>query len=134
MARTYLPVLLLFGFALLNAILMIGFSALVVRPRRTPEKSVPYESGVTPYGDTRARFSISFYLIAMLFIVFDLETVFMIPWAVAYKDLSCSVPLVNGACPAGQTSFYGLGAMLVFLVILAVVFIYEWKKGTLRWD
>src|SRR5690606_28410446 len=116
------------------AILMIGVSALVVRPRRTPEKSVPYESGVTPYGDTRARFSISFYLIAMLFIVFDLETVFMIPWAVAYKDLSCSVPLVNGAGPAGQTSFYGLGAMLVFLVILAVGFIYEWKKGTLRWD
>lgn len=134
MARTYLPVLLLFGFALLNAILMIGFSALVVRPRRTPEKSVPYESGVTPYGDTRARFSISFYLIAMLFIVFDLETVFMIPWAVAYKDLSCSVPLVNGACPAGQTSFYGLGAMLVFLVILAVGFIYEWKKGALDWE
>lgn len=134
MARTYLPVLLLFGFALLNAILMIGFSALVVRPRRTPEKNVPYESGVTPYGDTRARFSISFYLIAMLFIVFDLETVFMIPWAVAYKDLSCGVPLIDGACPAGQTSFYGLGVMLVFLVILAVGFMYEWKKGTLRWD
>lgn len=134
MARTYLPLLLLGGFVLMNAVLMIGLSALVVRPRRTAEKSTAYESGITPIGDTRERFSISFYLVAMLFIVFDLETVFMIPWAVSYKELSCKLPLIEGACPAGQTSFFGLGEMLVFMAILAVGYVYVWKKGALRWD
>jgi len=129
-----MPILLLLGFVLFNAVLMIGASALITRPRVTPEKSTAYESGITPYGDTRERFSISFYMIAMLFIVFDLETVFMIPWAVAYQQLSCNVPLANAACPAGQVSFFGLGEMLVFMIILAVGYIYVWKKGALRWD
>ena len=63
-----------------------------------------------------------------------LETVFMIPWAVYYKQLSCFVPLVNNACPVGNISFFGLGEMLVFMLILLVGFAYVWKKGALQWD
>ncbi len=73
-------------------------------------------------------------MVAMLFIVFDIETVFMIPWAVTIAQLSCAVPLVSGACPAGQLSFFGLGEMLVFIVILLVGYVYVWKKGALQWD
>jgi NADH-quinone oxidoreductase subunit A len=73
-------------------------------------------------------------MVAMLFIVFDIETVFMIPWAAYYRQLSCAVPLVGGACPVGQISFFGLGEMLVFMAILFAGFAYVWKKGALQWD
>jgi NADH-quinone oxidoreductase subunit A len=89
---------------------------------------------MSPLGDARERFSVKFYLVAMLFIVFDIETVFMIPWGVYYRQLSCAVPLVAGACPAGSLSFFGLGEMLVFAAILVVGFVYVWKKGALTWD
>jgi NADH-quinone oxidoreductase subunit A len=77
---------------------------------------------------------VRFYLVAILFIIFDIETVFMIPWAVYYKQLSCLVPLVADACPAGNISLFGLSEMLVFMLILMVGFIYVWKKGALQWD
>ncbi|HEV3484511.1 MAG TPA: NADH-quinone oxidoreductase subunit A [Vicinamibacterales bacterium] len=134
MERTYLPVLLLLGFVIANAVLMLGVSALTMRSRPTPEKETPYESGMPPLGDARERFSVKFYMVAVLFIVFDIETVFMIPWGAHYRELSCAVPLVNGACPAGQISLFGLGEMLVFILILLVGFIYVWKKGALQWD
>ena len=134
MDRTYLPILLLMGFVVANAILILGLSHLTVRRRATPEKDTPYESGMPPLGDARERFSIKFYMVAMLFIIFDIETVFMIPWSAFYRQLSCAVPLVNGACPMGQVSFFGLGEMLVFMLILLVGFIYVWKKGALQWD
>ena len=134
MGRAYLPLLLLIGFVVLNAVMMIGVSHLTVRLRPTAEKNTPYESGMPPLGDARERFSVKFYMVAMLFIVFDIETVFMIPWGVYYKQLSCAVPLVNGVCPAGRTSFFGLGEMLVFIAILLVGFVYVWKKGALQWD
>jgi NADH-quinone oxidoreductase subunit A len=73
-------------------------------------------------------------MVAMLFIVFDIETVFMIPWGAYYQQLSCAVPLAGGACPTGQLSFFGLGEMLVFMVILLAGYIYVWKKGALQWD
>ncbi len=134
MDRTYLPVLLLFGFVALNAVLIIGLSSLVIRRRPTPVKDTPYESGIPPLGDARERFSVKFYMVAMLFIIFDIETVFMIPWAVYYRQLSCAVPMVNDACPVGNVSFFGLGEMLVFMAILVVGFVYVWKKGALQWD
>ena len=134
MERTYLPVLLLLGFVIMNAVLMLGVSHLTMRSRPTPEKLTPYESGMPPLGDARERFSVKFYMVAMLFIVFDIETVFMIPWGAYYRELSCAVPLVNGVCPAGQISLFGLGEMLVFILILFVGFIYVWKKGALQWD
>jgi NADH-quinone oxidoreductase subunit A len=134
MERTYLPVLLLLGFVIANAVLMLGVSHLTMRSRPTPEKQTPYESGMPPLGDARERFSVKFYMVAMLFIVFDIETVFMIPWGAHFRELSCSVPLVGGACPAGHISLFGLGEMVVFILILLVGFIYVWKKGALQWD
>jgi len=134
MARAYFPVLMLLGFVVFNAILMVAVSTLLVRSRPTPVKQQAYESGVPALGDARERFSVRFYLVAILFIIFDIETVFMIPWAVYYKQLSCFVPLVNDVCPVGNISFFGLGEMLVFMAILLVGFIYVWKKGALQWD
>ena len=95
MDRTYLPILLLLGFAILNAVVMIGLSHLTMRPRPTPVKDTPYESGIPPLGDARERFSVKFYMVAMLFIIFDIETVFMIPWGAYYRQLSCGVPLAG---------------------------------------
>ncbi|MFM2141257.1 MAG: NADH-quinone oxidoreductase chain [Gemmatimonadota bacterium] len=134
MERTYLPILFLLGFAAVNAVAILGASHLITRHRPTPVKQQPYESGMPVLSDARERFSVKFYMVAMLFIVFDIETVFMIPWAAYYAQLSCAVPLVAGACPAGQASFFGLGEMLVFMAILLAGYVYIWKKGALQWD
>lgn len=135
MARTYLPVLLLVGFVALNAAAIILLSTLIVRRRPTRAKQEAYESGIPVIGDARDRFSVKFYMVAMLFIVFDIETVFLIPWGVYFRQLSCSAPLLStGQCPAGQMSFFGIGEMLVFMLILLVGYVYVWKKGALQWD
>jgi len=134
MARAYIPVLMLLGFVVINALLIIGISALTIRPRPTPVKQQAYESGVPALGDARERFSVRFYLVAILFIIFDIETVFMIPWGAHFRQLSCGVDLVAGACPSGQLSLFGLWEMLVFIAILLVGYVYVWKKGALQWD
>jgi len=134
MSRAYLPVLMLLGFVVMNAVLIVAISALTMRARPTPEKQNPYESGMPTLGDARERFSVKFYLIAILFIIFDIETVFMIPWGVYYRQLSCTVPLAGGMCPSGHASFFGLGEMLGFMLILFVGLVYVWKKGALQWD
>ena len=134
MLQTYFPVLLLLGFVIANAVLMLGLSHLTLRPRPTPVKDTPYESGMPPLGDAHERFSVKFYMVAVLFIIFDIETVFMIPWGAAYRQLSCTAPLVNTICPAGSVSMFGLMEMVVFIVILLVGFVYVWKKGALQWD
>jgi NADH-quinone oxidoreductase subunit A len=134
MARTYLPVLLLLGFVVANAVLLLLLSHLTLRPRPTPVKQTPYESGMPPLGDARERFSVKFYMVAVLFIIFDIETVFLIPWGAHFRQLSCAVPLVNEVCPAGQTSLFGLSEMIVFILILLVGFVYVWKKGALQWN
>src|SRR6478609_5090074 len=117
MLHTYFPVLLLLGFVIINAVMMLGLSHLTLRPRPSPVKQTPYESGMPPLGDAHERFSVKFYMVAVLFILFDIETVFMIPWGAYYRQLSCAQPLLNGVCPAGATSFFGLVEMLVFIVI-----------------
>jgi NADH-quinone oxidoreductase subunit A len=132
--QIYVPVLLLIGFVALNAVAIVVASSLITRARPTPVKQEAYESGMPPLGDARERFSVKFYMVAMLFIVFDIETVFMIPWGAYYRQLSCAQPLLNGVCPAGATSFFGLIEMVVFIVILLVGFVYVWKKGALQWD
>ncbi len=134
MASSYFPVLLLLAFVVANAAAIIGLSHLKLRQRVTPEKQTAYESGIPPLGDARERFSVKFYMVAMLFIIFDIETVFMIPWGVGYRQLSCAVPTVGGACPAGQVSWFGFGEMLVFIAILLAGLVYVWKKGALQWD
>ena len=124
MLQPYIPILILIAFVVANAILMLGVSHLFSSYRRTPTKIAPYESGMPVLGDARERFSVKFYLVAMLFIIFDIETVFMIPWAVYYKQLSCAVALQGQTCPAGKLSFFGMGEMLVFMLIL------EWFPGS----
>ena len=139
MDRTYLPILLLAGFVVMNAVGMLGLSHFTVRARPTPEKQTPYESGITPLGDARERFSVKFYMVAMLFIVFDIETVFMIPWGAYFRQLSCTVPLVDsittaGVCPRGNVSLFGLWEMLVFIAILLAGLAYAWTMGGLEWE
>ena len=135
MERAYVPVLLLLGFVVFNAVLMLGLSALTLRARPTPVKQSAYESGIPPLGDARERFSVKFYMVAVLFIIFDIETVFMIPWGAHFRQLSCARPLAVGmSCPAGQVSLFGFLEMVVFIVILLVGFVYVWKKGALQWD
>jgi NADH-quinone oxidoreductase subunit A len=134
MTRAYLPILLLLGFVVANAVLILGVSHLLTRARPTAVKQSSYESGIPALGDARERFSVKFYMVAMLFIIFDIETVFMIPWGVYFRQLSCAVPLAAGVCPRGSIVFFGLGEMLVFMAALLVGFVYVWKKGALQWD
>ena len=118
MAKSYVPLLIIFAISVVNAIGM-GLASHILNPRReTPQKSMPYESGMIPLGDTRARFSVKFYMVAISFIVFDLETIFLVPWAVRVRELGWG-PFV---------------AVLLFVAVLAVGLIYEWKKGGLEWD
>src|SRR5881394_2853865 len=108
MNQPYLAFLLLLGFVAFNAALLIGLSHLLAPHKPTALKDSPYESGMPPLGNARERFSVKFYLVAMLFIIFDIETVFLIPWGAYYRELSCAVPLQAGLCPAGQSSLFGL--------------------------
>jgi NADH-quinone oxidoreductase subunit A len=121
MLQPYIPILLLIAFVIVNAVLMLGVSHVLSTYRRTPTKIAPYESGMPVLGNARERFSVKFYLVAMLFIIFDIETVFMIPWAVAFRQMSeiAGVLIIE---------------MLVFIVILAVGYVYIWKRGALQWD
>ena len=116
--RSYLPILFLLGISILQAVGMVALSHLASPTRPTPAKRSPYESGIVPLGNTRERFSVKFYMVALLFIVFDLETIFLIPWGVMFRDLG----------------LFGLIEMAVFVVILLVGLVYAWKKGALRWE
>ena len=121
MLQPYVPLLILVAFVIANAILMLGVSHIFSSYRRTPTKVAPYESGMPVLGDARERFSVKFYLVAMLFIIFDIETVFMIPWAVAFRQLT-------------EMSGVLIVEMFVFIVILAVGYVYIWKRGAFEWD
>ena len=118
MARAYSPVLMLLGFVVVNALLIIAISSLTMRARPTPVKQQAYESGVPALGDARERFSVRFYLVAILFIIFDLEAAFLFPWAVSL----------------GETGWAGWTGMMVFLAVLALGLVYAWKKGALEWE
>ncbi len=121
MLEPYAPILVLIAFVVANAVLMLGVSHLFSSYRLTPAKLAPYESGIPVLGDARERFSLKFYLVAMLFIIFDIETVFMIPWAVAFRQL----PEISGLL---------IVEMFVFIAILGIGYIYIWKRGALQWD
>jgi NADH-quinone oxidoreductase subunit A len=123
MNQPYLAFLLLLGFVAFNAALLIGLSHLLAPRKPTVLKDMPYESGMPPLGNAHERFSVKFYLVAMLFIVFDIETVFLIPWGTIYW----------GGVGGPSTGFL-LVEMLVFMLILAVGYVYVWKRGALEWD
>jgi NADH-quinone oxidoreductase subunit A len=118
MFELYFPILLLLTVALVLSLVLMLLSRYVGPYRPNKPKLMPYESGMDPFGQAKDRYSISFYLVAVEFIVFDLEVVFIYPWAVRYQEL-------------GPGAFW---AMMVFIVILFLGLIYTLKKGTLDWD
>jgi NADH-quinone oxidoreductase subunit A len=121
-AAGYLPILLFLGIAVLLSsafvFLPMAVSQLTGAAKPNPEKLAEYECGFPAFEDSRAQFDVRFYLVAILFIVFDLEAAFLYPWAVAL----------------GGIGFAGWAAMMIFLVELAVGFAYAWKKGALEWE
>ncbi len=114
----YLPILIFLGVSLGIAIVFIGASLIVAKQKPDPEKLSAYECGFEAFDDTRGQFDVRFYLVAILFIIFDLEVAFLFPWAVSLGDIG----------------LFGFWSMVVFLGILTVGFIYEWKKGALEWE
>jgi NADH-quinone oxidoreductase subunit A len=118
MLQSYLPLLILLAISIAQAVGMVVLSQVLSPGTRTKIKASTYESGIDPLGTTRERFSVKFYVVAILFIVFDVETVFLVPWAVAMREL-------GGA---------GMAAAMIFIFILTVGLVYEWKKGALEWD
>jgi NADH-quinone oxidoreductase subunit A len=117
-AETYFPVLIQILVAIAVAGGMIGASALLGRRVRDAVKYSPYESGMKPVGNARERFSVKFYLVAMVFILFDIEAIFLYPWAVVYRELK----------------LFAFFEMLLFIVIVLCGFFYIWKKGVLDWS
>ena len=124
MLQPYVPLVLLVVFVAFNAVMMVALSHLFSASRPTAIKSVPYESGMPPLGSARERYDVKFYLVAVLFIVFDIEVVFMMPWAVAFRQLD-----LFGLGMAG-----GLIEMGIFVGVLAVGYVYIWKRGALEWN
>lgn len=118
MLGAYLPIILLVAVAVAFGLGSIILSSLIGPKKPSEIKLSPYECGVEPVGNARERFSVKFYIIAMLFILFDIEAVFLYPWAVLFKRLG----------------MFGLMEMGVFIVILFVGYIYVWKKGALEWE
>jgi len=118
MVQNWLPVLvfliLVTGFAVGS---LIGSRLLGLRKPR-PEKLVPYECGMQPIGTARERFSVKFYLVAMLFLLFDIEAIFLFPWAVVYRELK----------------IFGFLEMLLFIAVILAGYVYVWKKGALEWE
>jgi NADH-quinone oxidoreductase subunit A len=123
MLASYIPLLLLIALVVFSAVAIVVLSHLFSASRPTPVKDQPYESGMPPLGSARARFDVKFYLVAVLFIVFDIEVVFMMPWAVAFRQLDI----------LGLGVLGGLLEMLVFVAVLVVGYVYVWKRGALEW-
>ena len=117
-AQSYFPVLVQVLIAIALAAGLIGASSLLGKRAKSPLKDTPYESGMAPVGSARERFSVKFYLVGMIFILFDIEAVFLFPWVVVFRELK----------------LFGLAEMFVFVVLVLVGFFYVWKKGALDWS
>ena len=114
----YFPVLLQFGIAFFVASLLVAVSYLIGKRVKNRVKDMPYECGIAPTGSARERFSVKFYLVAMLFILFDIEAIFLYPWAVVYRELK----------------MFAFVEMLIFIVLVLAGYFYIWKKGALDWS
>lgn len=136
----YVPLLMQIVLACVVAGGMVVLSALLGKHRYSRTKMQAYECGMVGTGDARGRFSVKFYMVAMLFILFDVEAIFLIPWAVIYRKLPAAIaPALNGGPPnGGPLSFsarmFGFWEMLVYIGIVLVGFFYIWKKGVLDWN
>lgn len=115
---SYFPVLVFLGIATALACVMTFAPMIVSRAKPDAEKLSPYECGFEPFGDARGEFDVRFYLVAILFIIFDLEVAFLFPWAITLSEI-------------GE---FGFWSMMVFLGVLTIGFIYEWMKGALEWE
>jgi len=118
MLENYLPLLIFLSVALALGLLMLSLGFLFGRGSKTKAKLSPYECGFDPFEDARIPFDVRYYLVAILFIIFDLEIAFLFPWAVSLNKIGIA----------------GIMAMGIFLLVLVIGFIYEWKKGALEWD
>ena len=115
---TYFPVLVQVVIAVVVAAALVAISFLLGKHVKSRVKDTPYESGIAPTGSARERFSVKFYLVAIVFILFDIEAVFLYPWAVVYRELK----------------LFGFGEMLVFVILILAGFFYIWRKGALDWS
>jgi NADH-quinone oxidoreductase subunit A len=114
----YLPLVIFIGLSLVISLALLVAPFLVAYQNPDPEKLSAYECGFNAFDDARMKFDVRFYLVAILFIIFDLEVAFLFPWAVAFKDVG----------------WFGFTSMMIFLGVLTVGFVYEWRKGALEWD
>ncbi len=114
----YVAIALMVALATIIALIAIGLGTLFGPKKASEAKSMPYESGMNPYGEGTRRMPIRFYLIAVLFILFDIEVVFFLPWAIVFRQLGV----------------FGLIEMIIFIVILLVGYVYAWRKGALEWE
>ncbi len=123
----YLPILMFIGVAAALSIVLGAVPFIIAPNKPDPEKLSAYECGFNAFDDARMKFDVRFYLVAILFIIFDLEVAFLFPWAVAFDDL------IEGTGAPALASL-GLLSMITFLLVLTIGFIYEWKKGALEWE
>lgn len=114
----YLPILIFLAIAIAISVLFVLAAIIIAKQKPDSEKNSAYECGFDPFGDTRRQFDVRFYLVAILFIIFDLEVAFLFPWAVALGDIG----------------MFGFWSMMIFLGILTIGFVYEWRKGALEWE
>ncbi len=114
----YLPIVIFIGLAAVIGLALMVAPFIVAYKKPDPEKVSAYECGFDAFDDARMKFDVRFYLVSILFIIFDLEVAFLFPWAVAFKEVG----------------WFGFWSMMIFLGVLTVGFIYEWKKGALEWD
>jgi NADH-quinone oxidoreductase subunit A len=122
MLEEYIPVLIVLAVALIFGIVLVLTSTLIGPQRPNREKTSTYESGMKPVGTTRQRISVKYYLVAMFFIIFDLEVIFVYPWAVQFKKLF------------GEYGISVFVSMLIFLIVLELGYLYAYKKGGFKWD
>jgi NADH-quinone oxidoreductase subunit A len=116
--QAYLPLVIFIGIAFVISAVLLVVPFFITPSKPDPEKVSAYECGFDAFDDARMKFDVRFYLVSLLFIIFDLEVAFLFPWAVAFDDVG----------------LFGFWAMMVFLAILTIGFIYEWRKGALEWD
>jgi NADH-quinone oxidoreductase subunit A len=116
--REYLPVLIFLGLAIVLGLVLLLAAAVAAVSNPDPEKISAYECGFNAFDDARMKFDVRFYLVSILFIIFDLEVAFLFPWAVAFQHIGP----------------FGFWSMMVFLAVLTIGFAYEWKKGALEWE
>ena len=131
--QNYIPAALAIIVGMGFALLLSAAAAYLGPKRPSKEKDIPYEAGSDVIGSARAPFSVKFYQVAILFLVFDIEAAFLYPWAVNFRELSCSGEFAGGVC-AGGVSFFGLGSVVLFMAILVVALAYVWRKRAVGWE